>query len=94
MACSRENIAQLCMTFPTHPEPIAPTCMTVLAIASSIGLTPSSTSASPPTSTVRSRVWAPSLPPLTGASSIVAPLLTTSPCTFFTSSGELVVWSI
>jgi hypothetical protein len=49
---------------------------------------------SPPAITSRSRVCAPSMPPLTGASSIITSFAASSVCTRRTSAGALVVWSM
>ncbi len=91
---SSVNVALLCMILAIEPVPMPPVCMTRLAIASSSGRARSNAAGSPPAIANRSRVWAPSIPPLTGASTIATPFSASSPWTRRTSAGELVVWSM
>jgi len=94
ISISSVKLAQLCMILAIDPVPMPPVWRTRFAIASSNGRARSKVVGSPPAITSRSRVPAPSIPPLTGASSIATSRSASSAWTRRTSAGALVVWSI
>lgn len=94
MTRSSVKVALLCRILAIDPVPMPPVWMMRLAIASSSGRARSNAARSPPTMAKRSRVCAPSMPPLTGASSIATPFSARIACTRRTSAGALVVWSM
>ena len=84
------EIRVLPASFTTEAEPTSPQWMALLPIAISTGCSSSCRASGPPVMNSRVPRSAPSLEPVTGASSIAAPRSESATATLRASSGEMV----